>query len=181
MVEGGKFVVERQRSGWSVACRAGHGALNEPVEGFGNTSLELSRSSRIVVEHLGENGAGILVFERSSAGHQSIENGTDAVDIGPPVDRGGGSCLFGSHVRRRADDRAGPGQPAAVAHLGDAEVENLHEEAFIRPAHEKEVRRLDIAMNHLRRVSRGKTATNLTADADRIGNRQLLLALEQAR
>lgn len=108
----------------------------------------------------------------------------ECIQVGTPVDgRIGTEDLLGAHVLERAEQLIGAGELADVSslrrfHLGDAEVEDAHEQ--VRAVFgEEEIGGLDVAVDHARIVCAGKGAAGLLRNLHDHSEGQALLAFEQ--
>ncbi len=118
----------------------------------------------LLVEHLH-----VVADERRRAGDHLMNETAKRVDVGARVDGVTGD-LLGGHIRRRADDHAAAGQRLALggaSELGQAKVDELGGLAVIDVGGDDDVRRLEIAMDHARRVRRLEAATEPDGEAKR--------------
>jgi hypothetical protein len=95
-----------------------------------------------------------LFLEHETACDQPVGHAAQSVDIGPPVDRVA-QGHFGSHVRRGARGSALDSHAdfISVQHFDQPKIEHLREVMLIAHPAEKNVRRLDVPMNHAVTVS----------------------------
>ncbi len=102
-----------------------------------------------------------IAVERRAAGDEVVESGAQAVD----VDRGGRALvslgLLGGHVPRRAERGIAGGERRIAGAGGDAEVE----EDGVEVTADDDVRRLDVAMEHVARVRCAETGGDVCTPA----------------
>ena len=101
--------------------------------------------------------------EGRSAGEHLVEHHAEGPEVGAPI-RATAANLFGCHVRHCAERDAGARQARAIAQLGDAKVENLHEAV----AGDHQVRRLDIAVHNPRLMCFLEAPRDLHRDLERV-------------
>ena len=113
---------------------------------------------------------------------QLVEDHAELPDVRPGVHRLLPEELLRGHVDRGADDRAVRGElwlrRIVVQELGDAEVEHLHERRAVWPRSEKEVRRLEIAVDDPERVRLGERVARLDHAIDRVRDVELPALLD---
>lgn len=111
----------------------------------------------------------MLAPERGDAGRRAVEHAAEREEIGPCVDRLAAARLLGREVARRAQELTRAGEAgrrllhARVAgeHPRDAEVEDAN---VLDPSlDQEEVRRLQIAMDQVRRMRRLEPLTDADA------------------
>ena len=93
-------------------------------------------------------GDRIFVAEWRVSGAKLVEHHPKRIEVGAAVDRIA-LYLLGTHVGRRADQRArraGPGR-VVVGLLGDAEIEHFRVARAVACGGEKDVRRFQIAVH----------------------------------
>ena len=100
----------------------------------------------------------VLALERQLADGELVEHDADGEHVGAEVERPALDVL-GRHVRRRAEQLAGHGQPLEVDHVRDAEVHQLHD--AVGPDHD--VLGLDVAVQDAAGVRVGERARDLRA------------------
>jgi hypothetical protein len=113
-----------------------------------------------VLHHFVEDGVERGSVERFAAGEELVEDGAEGEDVRTAVDAETAD-LFGRHVVRRAEDRAGAGH-VGLAEEGQAEVEDLH----LHVRQDEDVRRLEIAVDDVRRVCEGDRVADLLHDLE---------------
>ena len=123
-----------------------------------------------------QNLAQRVAWERQPLRTQLVQDDTDGVDIGAGVDALA-VYLLGRHVVRRADERAGAGQLDLLrglkAHdLGDAEVDDLEQRRSTRFLDDKDVVRLEIAVDDADRVRCRQTGAQLAHQRRDLGQGQ---------
>ena len=91
--------------------------------------------------------------------------------------------MFGRHVVRGAEDRAGAGQATLGAgrHLGDAEVQDLDEVFFAAAGDQVDVVGLQVAMNDARSMSGRQALGELAGETDQALHRDRRAAPDNAR
>src|SRR5688572_27812922 len=113
-----------------------------------------------------EDGADAPALEGEPAAQQVEQDAAERVDVGSRVHRPRVQRLLGGHVTGRAEQlpRRGSGAASRVGdELGDSEIEDLEAYAVWqrRIDDEKDIARLEIAMNDALRVSRAERARHL--------------------
>jgi hypothetical protein len=127
-----------------------------------------------------------LVLEGKPPADELVQDDAEGPDVGARVDVLRAAKLLGRHVHRRAHDGRRGREPcvprpisAGLGRLGDAEVEHLHETRPVGLRREKEVRRLQVAMDEAEPVRLGDGFHPLEHVVDRLCDRQRLALLEE--
>jgi hypothetical protein len=90
------------------------------------------------------------------------------IDVGARVERDLTERLLGRHVVGRPEHRARARlRGLRVLHLGDAEIEDLHEVRVVRAPHDVEVVGLDVAVDDADLVRRREAVGDLHRDVER--------------
>jgi hypothetical protein len=93
------------------------------------------------------------------ATHRFVENGTERIEVGSPVDRTTFN-LFGSEVLHGSENLSGTCEVGFIENFGNAEIGHQNA-AIIR---KENVRGLDVAMNDTSFMSDGECPGNFRAD-----------------
>ena len=153
--------------------------------------IQLTRRLRVLRCHRHQHGHRILARERLRSGRHLVHHAAQAEQIAPGIDRLAFD-LLGGHVRRRPHDEAGIRQLGPLAaDLHQSEIENLGTNGRRRAARggrreraaanaplfapfaarlQKNVRRLDVAMNQAVLVCRDQPTADLDAQAQQLGH-----------
>ena len=125
-------------------------------------------------EPLGDDRLGRGAGEWRLPGQHLVQDAGQAVQVGAAVHVGRAGSLLGAHVGRRAHYHAGLGERGVGAQrLADAEVGH-HGRPFV----EQDVLGLDVPVDHLAAVGVVERGGDLPGDGQRLGQRQLPLALQ---
>ncbi len=111
--------------------------------------------------------------ERWLARDHLVDHAAERVDVSSPVDVGGSAGLLGTHVLRRADRQAGPGDRLLVASHRPGDPEVGHHGV---PIGDQDVGRLDVAVDEASLVGIGQRLGHLAPEAKGLAHRELLLA-----
>ena len=120
-------------------------------------------------ENLRDDTVSRIRIEDRSSGHQFVECGSQAVEVGSMIDRkfeGGG--LLGTHVARRAEDCSGHAERHVIQPLGQSEIGQPQPDIGI----ENQVRRFDVAMHDAALVRVSECLGGLQAP---VGNFRLMI------
>ena len=118
---------------------------------------------------------GCLAGKRRLTGQQFVGNHAKPVDVGPVVDVGVTSGLFGRHVARRSQRNAGHGQRFFVRRNGERLRDSEISDQGV-PPREHHVVWFDIAMDDALRMSGSQCVSNISQHSSRFGDRKLALA-----
>ena len=129
--------------------------------------------SRLFLEVRPEHAHPLAVGERRRAGEALVHDARERVHVGLgrhllAMD------LLGRHVVERAEGLPGPGQQAALAVLGEAEIRQVGVAVRV----DQDVGRLDVAVEEALGVERVERARNLLEPAQRVRRGERALALE---
>ena len=127
---------------------------------------------RIALHHIAQNAADVRRRERFHSDQHLVHDDADREEIASRRDIGA-LHLLGRHVVRRAEHRSDLRQ-GGVGGPSDAEVGDFR----LTVRGEKNVRRLDVAVNHAFRVRVRQTAKDVFADAQGVIERQRLRSFE---
>ena len=164
--------------GVAVGGEGGEGLEDGPLDFLGNGGPSPPERRDLAGDALGGDGLGIGPGEGRLAGQHLVQHRAQRVDVGAAVEPALAGGLLRAHVRGRADDHAGLGEPLGVArafqHLADAEVRHQH----LAVGGEEHVLRLDVAMDDAVAVGVVQGGRGLARDPERVAHRELLLAGE---
>ena len=127
---------------------------------------EVVTSARRIGGDASGDGLSSAAAERKLAAQALEEGRAERPDIGALVDVVGAASLFGRHVRGRTEHGVIAGERLGARRdlLGDSEIEDLHPEPAAVAGGQKEVRRLDVAMNDAGGMRGGEAERGLNED-----------------
>jgi hypothetical protein len=121
-----------------------------------------------------------LFREGRSSGYHLEQDATERVDVGTSVEVRLGAALLRGHIERRSDEVAALREPGRCirSDLCESKVEHLGSELVRRlfVGNEKQIVRLQIAMNHARGVRSGDRVRDLRSKRRRQCDRQWFLS-----
>ena len=140
--------------------------------------VDLADVRDIGLHHFQHQAQRAFVLERRVAGQHFVEHDAQREDVRALVDRLG-HADFRRQVARRADELAGAGELLREVRAGqrDTEVGDLH----LAARRHHQVAGLDVPMHDALVVRGGKALGGLVDDLQRVGDVELLLALQYLR
>jgi hypothetical protein len=153
----------------------GERPASDPAEGGADRRPRAIRGRERALQHPAQHLGRVLALEWQHSDGTLVEQHAEAEDVGALGDRPSLDLLRG-HVRRRAENLPGRGDPLGVEELGDAEVRQLDPGAPRRwvlgvaldarsVEIEQDVLRLDVPMDDAVFVSVGQRLAHLDGDA----------------
>ncbi len=132
---------------------------------------QLSQPRGRLEQDLGEHRQRVVPLERQPPREAAEHHAPQSVDVGPGVDVPERARLLGRHVPGRPEHAPGPGHVRLDGgEARDAEVDDLG--LVHLAAHEQHVARLDVAVDHARRVGRGQGRGDAAREGQRLVDRQ---------
>jgi RNA polymerase sigma-70 factor (ECF subfamily) len=181
---------ERRDIGTSIFRLLLETRADEPRKRLERIAVEIEMASleerRELAWRLGRNRRAELndrvASKRSFTRHELEQRDAERPHVGPRIDRRARAKLLRRHVTRRAQDRAAAGHRAiGPAHLRNPEVEDLEERRAIRALRQKEIRRLDVAVDDAARVRDGERLARAENQIGRECNVERASSSEHAR
>ena len=132
-------------------------AIDHALDGRGNVGAALLDRVRRAVHDVRHELGHPLASKGRLRAEELVEDDAERPDVGPRVDRARRHQLLGRHVDRRAEDaRVARHEFLAVAgDLRQPEVDHLEDRRARRALRQKEIRRLEVAMDDPLGVGRG--------------------------
>ena len=108
----------------------------------------------------------------SAPGQQLVERDPQSPHVTPRVHVARGLHLLRRHVEGATERGQRAGERAVAGQLGDTEVQHLDPDPLPCPARQEEIGRLDVAVDHARRVGLGQRLTRLQHVRHRLRHRE---------
>ncbi len=162
--EPAKIVGELSRGAIAVIDFLGHGGGEYRFQVSRNGRIEPPGGDWLLGDDLAEQLVAVVAVEGGVEGHQLVEGGPEAVDVGPGVELPPPFGLFWTQVPEGADNVAGLRQVASVHEVSEAEVGDPQ----VSRRFEQEVCRLDIAVDDPQAVGMGQGIRRLNGQARRL-------------